>query len=136
MATYQTEQKKELLSFLRKNSSRAFTIDEICKGMKNDQECISPPGKSTVYRLIPKLLEENSIRQFSGGKRRITYQIMDGAFCSRHIHLKCTACGRIFHLSDGKTSALVSLLRDSENFFVNAGETILYGKCEACSRGE
>lgn len=133
MATYQTEQKKELLSFLRRNSGRAFTADEICEGMAKDPKCISPPGKSTIYRLIPKLMDENSIKRFSvAGSRRIAYQIIDGAACQRHIHLKCAVCGKIFHMSDEATSKIVKLLADSEDFFADPGETVIYGKCRSC----
>ena len=31
MARYNTEQKRELIDFLTRNSSRSFTVEEICR---------------------------------------------------------------------------------------------------------
>ena len=115
MATYQTEQKKELLNFLRRHSHRSFTIDEILTEMEKDPKCIFPPGKSTLYRLIPKLIAENHIRQFNNTNgRKTTYQILDGTRCQCHIHFKCTVCGKIFHASDQLTDKLKEIFTSSD----------------------
>ena len=136
MATYQTEQKKELLNFLRRHSHRSFTIDEILLEMEKDPKCIFPPGKSTLYRLIPKLIAENHIRQFNNTNgRKTTYQILDGTRCQCHIHFKCTVCGKIFHASDQLTDKLKEIFTSSDGLSVDAEKTIIYGQCRDCARG-
>ncbi|MBQ9960842.1 MAG: transcriptional repressor [Firmicutes bacterium] len=132
MTGYKTEQKKELISFLRKNSHRAFTIDEMCQAMNDDPTLISPPGKSTVYRLIPKLLEDNTIKQFSSSTNRRVYQIVAGEGCSSHIHLKCTKCGKIIHTTAEVTTTLCQSIASSNDFCINTGETVLFGTCKDC----
>ena len=57
--TYQTEQRSQLIAFLKKHKDRAYTIDAIVSGMQADPAIKHPPGKSTLYRLMPKLMEEN-----------------------------------------------------------------------------
>ncbi len=134
MATYQTEQKKELVRFLKKHSNQAFTIDQICKEMAGDSACICPPGRSTVYRLIPKLLSENLIKQFKPSKGgKTVYQIIGGIDCKCHIHLKCTSCGKIFHMSNEITESMCSLISRSNEFKINMEETVLYGICHSCA---
>lgn len=132
MTGYKTEQKKELISFLRKNSHRAFTIDEMCKAMDDDPTLISPPGKSTVYRLIPKLLEDNTIKQFSNNTNRRVYQIVGDEGCHRHIHLKCTRCGKILHTTAEVTDSLCKSIASSNDFCISTGETVLFGLCKDC----
>ena len=143
MATYQTEQKRELLDFLRRNSQRAFTIEELLAGMKADPLCTCPPGKSTLYRLIPRLLAENTLRRFPAvpaadglAGRKATYQILGGSSCHCHVHLKCSACGRLFHASDELTEKLKDVFAGSEGFALDAEETIIYGRCRSCAKKE
>ena len=137
MARYITKQKRELIDFLTRNSSRSFTVEEICRGMEADPRYISPPGRSTVYRLIPKLLDEKKIRHFSSEEgRRQVYQIMGGMECAGHMHLKCTACGRLYHVSVPVSMALSSEIEQTENFKVSAGETVIFGTCSHCLKGD
>ena len=80
--TYQTEQRSQLLAFLKKHKDCALTIDAIASGMQADPDIASPPGKSTLYRLMPKLMDENLVTCFaksSGGKS--SYQLIDGQHC-------------------------------------------------------
>lgn len=133
MTTYKTEQKRELINFLTKNSHRSFTIDEMCRGMTADANCISPPGKSTVYRLIPKLLDDNIIKQFNNGAScKTTYQLVGGQECREHIHLKCTKCGRILHTGHSFTKQLSNSLRNTEAFQISIDDTVLFGLCKDC----
>ena len=105
--------------------------------MEADPRYISPPGRSTVYRLIPKLLDEKKIRHFSReeGRRQVS-QIMGGMECAGHMHLKCTACGRLYHVSVPVSMALSSEIEQTENFKVSAGETVIFGTCSHCLKGD
>lgn len=133
MATYQTIQKKELLQFLEKHSERAYTIDEMVSAMETDPACSSRPGKSTIYRLLPSLVEAGTVHRFSRGSgRKASYQIVGGQSCHSHIHMKCTGCGRLLHMSDDASMALAEEIARKNRFTVDLARTLLYGTCEIC----
>ena len=133
MATYNTQQKKELMDFLKKHPEHAYTIDDIAAGMKSDPEFSNPPGKSTIYRLMPGLAQENLVKCFSAGRgTKATYQIMGGESCHFHIHLKCTGCGKLLHRSDEASKAISGNLLHDSGFMLDMGRTILFGLCGSC----
>ena len=125
--TYNTEKRNELTLFLKSKEGQALTIEEICAQILPDGH-----GKSTVYRLIAKLVEEGCVRRISDGKsRHATYQYISEGRCSEHLHLKCKSCGKLIHL-DGETSHfLEKKIRKTEGFALDEG-ALLYGKCEGC----
>ena len=126
--TYNTEKRTELLNYLKTCNGRALTIDEICDEILKDGK-----GKSTVYRLVSRLVDEGSLRRISDGKtRRVTYQYIYNGSCAEHLHLKCKDCGRLIHLDDITSHILEKRIMKSEGFTLDAG-ALLYGICESCS---
>lgn len=133
VATYNTHQKKELIDFLKKHPESAYTIEDIAEAMKADPDFANPPGKSTIYRLMPGLAEENLVKCFSGGRgTKASYQIMGGESCHFHIHLKCNGCGRLLHMSDEDSRHLAGSVLRSGGFELDMGQTILFGLCRNC----
>ena len=133
MATYNTQQKKELMDFLKKHPERSYTIDEIAAEMKADPDFANPPGKSTIYRLMPGLAEENLVKRFAGSRgTKTAYQIIGGESCHFHIHLKCTSCGRLLHMSDEDSHMIAENLLKAGGFALDLGRTTLFGLCEGC----
>ena len=91
MAQYQTEQKKMLLAYMKAHSEDAFTIEELCERLKEEKTFLQAPGKSTIYRLMPKLVEEGLVKRFvKGNSRKFLYQMVCGEHCDRHLHMKCS----------------------------------------------
>ena len=134
MATYNTQQKKELMDFLKKHPERAYTIDDIAEGMKTDPDFANPPGKSTIYRLMPGLAEENLVKCFSGGRgTKASYQIIGGESCHFHIHLKCTGCGRLLHMSDEDSRFIADSLMTADGFRLDMGRATLFSLCRSCA---
>ncbi|MBQ4650030.1 MAG: transcriptional repressor [Firmicutes bacterium] len=133
MATYRTQQKTDLIDFLKCHAERAFTIDEIVEKMKADPAFENAPGKSTVYRLMSKLVEEGTVTCFSkGGGVKATYQIIGGEHCHHHMHMKCTGCGRLIHMSDEESEKLLERIHALSHFDIDLSQTLLYGRCEGC----
>lgn len=134
MAEYATEQKKLLLSFLRDRCELAYTVEELVLEMKKTYgEGI--PGKSTVYRLMTRLVEEGTVKRFvRGHSRQFVYQIVAGEHCHSHLHLKCMGCGKLIHLDEGLSEELLGKVRASSDFAVDEEETVLFGACAACHR--
>lgn len=125
MKTYNTHQRKSLIDFLQNNSSKAFTIEEI----------ISETGdisQSTAYRLMTKLVEEGLVhRTVKGNSRSFVYQYINDKTCEGHLHMKCTDCGKVYHLDSSVTEQMQNNIMTSTGFQVDS-HTVLLGKCSVC----
>ena len=127
---YNTEKRAELLDFLKHGDGRAFTVEEICAAILQDGK-----GKSTVYRLISKLVDEGEVRRIADGKtRHVTYQYIHSGHCAEHLHLKCKECGKLIHLDGELSCALERRILKTEGFTLDGG-ALLYGRCEECVYG-
>ena len=127
MNGYRTEQKKLLLSYLSAHADEAFSLRELCETLG---EC--GVGKSTVYRLVSRLTDEGAVRRFAREGGGFAYQYLASAACTSHLHLRCTACGRVFHLSEEESAAVGRLLRGDCGFSLDEGRTVLLGTCADC----
>lgn len=134
MARYQTEQKRIILAYMKAHSEEAFTIEELCRRLKEEPEITAVPGKSTVYRIMPKLVEEGLVKRFvRGNSRQFLYQMVCGEHCSRHLHMKCSVCGKLYHMEDTESEALFLQVMKKHHFQLDEGKTVLFGHCEGCS---
>ena len=126
MKTYHTHQRTSLLSFLKDNSDKAFTIEEIIASLSE------PISQSTVYRLMQKLVEENLVhRTVKGNSRSFVYQYISDEKCENHLHMKCTDCGKVYHLDSGVTSIIQNNIKSNTSFEIDS-HTVLLGKCGDC----
>ena len=127
MKTYHTNQRKSLLGFLKENSEQAFTIEEIVEALSDNSI-----AKSTVYRLMTKLVEENLVhRTVKGNSRSFVYQYISDEKCENHLHIKCTDCGKVYHL-DHDVSALIQNDIKKNTAFEMDSHTVLLGRCGDC----
>ena len=128
MKGYQTEQKKLLLAYLSSHADSAFTLDELAEVMT-----ACGVGKSTVYRLVARLTEEGAVRRYAREEGRgYTYQYLERQECHSHLHLRCTVCGRVIHLSEAVTRLFAETLAGENNFALDDGRTLLFGRCADC----
>ncbi len=135
MAHYQTEQKRILLSFLRAHSEQAYTIEELCREMQEKLPKELVPGKSTVYRLMPALVEDGLVKRYAREhSRKFLYQMVCGERCRNHLHLKCSVCGRLYHMEDKESEELIQKVLKKHHFNIDEGKTILFGCCEGCGK--
>ncbi len=124
---YQTEQRKELLRFLKEHKEEQFSIEAVVAH-------VPTLGKSTVYRLMARLLEEGKVRKRASGKgRTILYQYIDHDHCDSHLHLQCMECGKTIHLPEEFSQRVESDILSTHGFKVNGTETLFFGECEDCS---
>ena len=127
MKTYHTHQRASLLNFLKENSEHAFTIEEIIENLHGDDI-----AKSTVYRLMQKLVEESLVhRTVKGNSRSFVYQYISDEKCENHLHMKCTDCGKVYHLDSGVTSIIQNNIKSNTSFEIDS-HTVLLGKCGDC----
>lgn len=133
MAEYRTEQKQQLLNFLRNHGDTAFTIEELAAALRSERS-ERAPGKSTLYRQITRMVEEGSVKRIvQGNSRHFVYQIIKSDRCHSHLHMKCVGCGRLLHLDDGLSKELLEQVRRNSAFSVDEEATVLFGRCEGCA---
>ncbi|MBQ2847991.1 MAG: transcriptional repressor [Clostridia bacterium] len=127
MRVYHTQQRKILIDFLQKNHNKSFTIEEIMSSIGE-----SGISQSTAYRLITKLVEDGIVsRSVRGTGRSFVYQYINNEKCEGHLHMKCTGCGKVYHLDSGITSIIQNDIKSSANFEIDS-HTVLLGKCNTC----
>lgn len=128
---YNTEQKRRIMDFLKTNSDRHFTVEEIA-----DSVCgRSGAGKSTVYRYMSRLFESGEVRRFeASGSKSFVYQYADAhENCNEHYHLKCVDCGRLIHMECKRLDEVRDHVKTEHNFIIGCDRAVLYGKCLDCS---
>lgn len=127
MKVYNTHQRKNLIDFLQNNSSKTFTIEEIINGMGN-----SEISQSTAYRLMTKLVEDGLVhRSVKGNSRSFVYQYISDKKCEGHLHMKCTDCGKVYHLDSSITKHIQNDIKSNTSFEID-NHSVLLGKCSLC----
>ena len=133
MASYQTAQKKMLIDFLTLHRERAFSTEELYTEMKKEYREGEIPGKSTVYRLVHRMVADGTIKRFvKDDGRSFMYQLVGDEHCASHLHLKCTDCGRILHMDDDESLRIMLQVMKNNHFEVDNRLTVLVGKCSHC----
>ncbi len=135
MSEYNTEQKKILIEYMKANSHKGLTIEEISEGLSCGEG--GALGRSTLYRLMHRMTEDGSVRRFVGSDgRKATYQLVECERCDGHLHMKCTDCGGLFHMDEKVSDELLRVVNENNDFLVSESETVLYGRCSNCKSGE
>ncbi len=126
---YQTQQKRELLAFLRRHALTPLSIEDMVAGLHT-------MGKSTVYRLVNQLVESGDVARFvKGNNRHFVYQYLERDDCRRHLHCRCVTCGKLYHLDDAAARGVQKTL-GATGFFLDPGKTVLMGTCAGCGGKE
>ena len=130
---YKTKQRECIVEFLKKNNEKHITADEIIEHFKTTD---NPIGKSTVYRCLDNLLSENIVRKYVISERDgACYQyVEEQEQCVNHYHMKCTKCGRLYHLECDEVNELQEHILKHHNFKIDICKTVLYGLCKDCMK--
>lgn len=127
---YKTEKKAALLAFLKENSSRAFTVDQIVSALSP-----SGDGRSTYYRIISDMVKESKVKRIADDHtRHTTYQYLGDGHCTEHLHLKCKSCGRLIHLDCEASHRIETEILALGSFSIDEG-SMLFGRCAECKGG-
>jgi hypothetical protein len=80
LAEYETKQRRILLDYLNAHPDRGFSVEELYDGLLSEQALEAIPGKSTIYRLIARLVQENLVKRFAvgNGARLLTRSSLRG----------------------------------------------------------
>ncbi|MFV0364110.1 MAG: Fur family transcriptional regulator [Suipraeoptans sp.] len=130
MKKYSTEQRKQILEVLSENVDHQFYIEEL-EAEVSKKYTVS---RSAIYRNISKMVDEGVIKKYaSSSSRKSLYQYIDNHECSHHIHLKCSKCGKIFHLNHDATDLIQDAVLKESSFKIDTSSSVLYGICKKCS---
>ena len=127
MKVYHTEKREAVADFLCSHASESFSLEELCKIL-----CPDGKGKSTVYRLISRFVDEGTVRKIADIRTRHNSYQWIGEGCSHHLHLKCTECGKLLHMGHTLSEQLLSDILGESDFSVRVDSTTLFGCCKDC----
>lgn len=130
MASYNTKQKNILLGWLTAHADNSFTIEDLSEKLSDGDGC---PGKSTVYRLVNRLVDDGVVKRFVKGNSRHFYYQLAGSDCKCHLHMKCTMCGALLHMSHEESEAIMETVLGKDLFTIDSSSTTLFGVCAGCS---
>lgn len=125
-----TKQKQLILSIL-KESNRPMSINEIYA-----QVVLSLPkiAKSTIYRNIDALLDQNLIDKYHLNDNEIFYRIK--ANSSEHKHFViCDDCKKVFDLPTCPIHDLENAMEE-EGFIIKDHQIQISGICKACAKNK
>lgn len=132
---YQTRQSRRILDMLQMHKTKCLTAEEIYLLLKDSGEGV---GQTTVYRHLERLCADGTVRKYLGGEGGgASYQFVGRETpCAAHFHLKCTACGELFHADCSFLNELSAHILKEHGFAVDGGKTVFYGLCAACAEKE
>lgn len=127
---YMTKQRKALLAFLSAHADEELSARQLETALSDVGVSIS-----AVYRNLSDLEKEGKIRRVSkSGVREVLYQYIDSDVCRGFLHLSCEKCGKTYHMNMRGTEMLMNSVEQSDKFFINKANTVLYGVCKDCRK--
>jgi len=127
---YKTEQRKELIEYMKKNSNIYVSAEDILKHLKNKNINI---GLTTVYRFLKTIEEQGKVRVELREHTKFYQYIKDE--CEAHYHLKCEECGKLIHFHCEELEQLTRHISKEHKFKIDT-KSVIYGKCEECINKE
>ena len=134
---YRTQQREELLAYLRSVPGRHVTVADICDYLREQGR---PVGTSTIYRHLERMVDEGLVNKYildAGSPACFEYIGDDGA-CGESVcfHCKCEKCGKLIHLHCGELEEISVHLLKEHQFSIDTRRTVFYGLCHDCLEEE
>ena len=131
-STYTTKQGRAIIACLKENENEHLTAPQIAKLFSVGTAAI---GRATIFRQLDKMARQGIIRKYLlDGNTGACYQyIGDNCGDGDHLHLKCDVCGNVIHMDGKALPRMAKGILKGYNFEVDAGKTVIYGKCHTCS---
>ena len=127
---YKTKQRLIIEGFLKERAGEHLTADDIVFMLEQRGR---PVGKATVYRCLERLMEQGMVKRYAFGEgKSASYEYQEEAEKGRY-HLKCCGCGELTHLECELLDRLPEHILEHHGFTLDAGQTVLMGRCEKCS---
>ena len=130
MKAYTTKQRALIMNIFTRNAEGSFTAEALFDSLRTSGVC-----KSTIYRNLERLVEEGRlIRALSADGSCNVYRISGKPDCNGHLHLVCSKCKGVIHLSNADSEQMNELIKNKYVFSVNENTTVINGVCENCQK--
>lgn len=133
MAKYKTNQRAELVEYLRSRSGQHVTANEIMDYFRRLNIQI---GLTTIYRQLNNLVETGLVKKFYIDDKTGSCFEYTADECQdlkhKHFHLKCESCGRLIHFECEEVNALQKHIKAEHGFLLDPDRTVFYGLCQSC----
>lgn len=128
---YNTKARSVVTEYLKENRGKTVSAAQIFSAVKMSGVTVS---ESTVYRCLSRLEKESKIMKYVSekGESAVYQYIGEEADCRGHLHLKCSSCGRVYHLDCGFMEELSRHLDFDHGFHISCEGSIIYGLCKNC----
>ena len=132
---YSTEKRTKILEYLSRHKDDAVSVKEIENHIKEDTG--TDINVTTIYRYLDKLEKDGKLLKHVGeGGVKATYQFIESSEkCHNHLHMKCTGCGRIYHMDCSFMTDFQKHIYEHHKFLLECKTSMLYGMCHDCSEG-
>lgn len=124
--SYKTEQREELLDYMKNNSNTFVNAENIDSYLKEQNISV---GLTTIYRFLNSLEKQGKVRTEFREHTKFYQYILDE--CNYHFHLKCKKCGKLEHLKCEEIEELKLHISKEHNFVIDYNSPII-GLCKKC----
>ena len=131
MAHYSTRARRQITEYLNARPDQGYTAEELAQALQ-EQYGQEAPGKSSVYRLLGQLAQEELLHKYEEEGSKRSYYRAVGSHCHEHLHLKCVVCGGISHLECAFMDEISEHILKDHGFVLQCRNSIIYGTCKAC----
>lgn len=128
---YQTKQQEAVAAFFQAEPAGCLTAEEVYRRLSEKGLDV---GKTTVYRAISRLCEAGRLRRYAPHDNGEAAQYQWNPCHDDHLHIRCTHCGALEHLSCEEVRAFCGHIASHHGFVLNESQTILYGSCRTCAQ--
>jgi Fur family ferric uptake transcriptional regulator len=131
-SSYATKKRSMILEYLKEHSEKDVSVKEIEEGLNQKSE--NSINMTTIYRYLDKLAGEGTVlKHTSENGKQSTFQYVEPeAECVNHLHMKCSSCGRIYHINCAFMDEIRQHIYSHHKFMIECKSSMLYGICENC----
>lgn len=130
---YSTEKRTKILDYLKDHEDMDVTVKEIEYALKEKHNLTV--NITTIYRYLDKLAAEGTVLKHTdeSGKTSTYQYIIPNSECNSHLHMKCSNCGRIYHMDCSFMKDFERHIYEHHKFTLECTKSMLYGICEGCA---
>ena len=126
MSKYNTEQKRKINELFLSSDDRSLTSDEIVA-------LLPDVGKSTVYRILSEMEAEGILSSYQCRSKKRFYRCHED--CSSHMHMFCTECGKLLHISEETADRIRKIVSDELGYEPDHIDFEIFAKCREHKEG-
>ena len=126
---YNTKPRAIILDILKASKGEHFTAEEILDMLKENQ---TPVGRATLYRFLDYLVQTGEVKKYIIGDGASACYQYDTDVDDTHYHLRCSICGKVFHVKLSDMNGFVDSIKEKYGFLVDLPRTTVYGICASC----